>query len=320
MVLLEAYRLAAFSTYGLLHFTKGAYLKHMKSFREADTHVDMTGKNCIITGSNSGIGFETAKVLAARGATVYMICRNKERGEAAVSRIKSETGNENVHLKVCDMSSLDQVRRCVEEFSHSDFALHALVNNAGLMEHKRVITAEGLELNFAVNVAAVYTMTELLLPQLKKGAPGARVITVASGGMLTSPLMNDLQYEKGKFNGHAQYARNKRIQVALTEKWAEDHKGSGVGFYSMHPGWVDTPAVSTSMPQFQKTLQNQLRTADQGADTVIWLTTQPNELLKSGAFYFDRMEVTKHLPLCWTTYSSQLLNSVVDSIKSICKI
>ncbi|KAI5077303.1 hypothetical protein GOP47_0007127 [Adiantum capillus-veneris] len=320
MVLIQAYRTAAFSAFGILHFSRGAFLEHMKRFNEADTRVDMTGKNCIITGSNSGIGFETAKALASRGATVYMVCRNKERGEDAVSRIKSETGNESVHLKVCDLSSLDQIKHCAKDFATSNSPLHVLVNNAGLMEHERVITTDGLELNFAVNVVGVYAMTEMLLPSLKKAAPEARVITVSSGGMYTSPLTSDLQFEEGKFDGTVQYANNKRIQVALTEKWAEDFKGTGVSFYSMHPGWADTPAVAKSLPQFKDTFQNKLRTPEQGADTVVWLATQPNEKLNSGSFYFDRMEARKHLPFCGTVYTPQLLNSIVESIKSICKL
>lgn len=320
MVLVQAYRTAAFSAFGFLHFTKGAFLEHMKHFNEADTLVDMTGKNCIVTGSNSGIGFETAKSLASRGATVYMVCRNKERGEEAVSKIKSETGNESVHLKICDLSSLHQIKHCTTEFTSSNLPLHVLVNNAGLMEHERIVTADGLELNFAVNVAGVYSMTELLLPSLEKAAPEARVITVSSGGMYAAPLTSDLQFSEGKFDGTIQYARNKRVQVALTEKWAEDYKTRGISFYSMHPGWADTPAVAKSMPRFKSSLENKLRTPQQGADTVVWLAMQPNQNLKSGDFYFDRAEARKHLPLCGTTYIPQQINSIVDFIKSICKL
>lgn len=292
----------------------------MKNFNEADTRIDMTDKNCMVTGANSGIGFETAKSLASRGATVYMVCRNKERGEEAVSKIKSETGNKSVHLKVCDLSSMDQIKHCATEFTSSNSSLHVLVNNAGLMENERVITTDGLELNFAVNVVGVYAMTELLQPSLKRAAPEARVITVSSGGMYASPLTNDLQFEEGKFDGTVQYARNKRIQVALTEKWADDYKETGISFYSMHPGWVDTAAVAKSMPKFKSMVESRLRSPEQGADTMVWLATQPNEKLKSGSFYFDRAEARKHLPLCGTTYAPQQVNSIVESIKSMCKL
>ncbi|GJM98087.1 hypothetical protein PR202_ga15063 [Eleusine coracana subsp. coracana] len=105
-----------------------------------------------------------------------------------------------------------------------------------------------LELNFAVNVAATYTLTELVMPLLEKAAPDARVITVSSGGMYTEPLNKDLQFNDGNFDGTQQYARNKRVQVALTEWWSEKYRDKGVGFYSMHPGWADTPGVAKSLP------------------------------------------------------------------------
>ncbi|KAH9311595.1 hypothetical protein KI387_026630, partial [Taxus chinensis] len=93
-----AYRTAAFSIYGFTHFTRSAFQEHAKKFKSEDTQVDITGKNCIITGANSGIGFATAEALASRGASVYMVCRNKEKGEEALLEIRSKTGNANVHL------------------------------------------------------------------------------------------------------------------------------------------------------------------------------------------------------------------------------
>lgn len=280
----------------------------------------MSGKNCIVTGSNSGIGFATAKALASRGASVYMVCRNKERGVKAVSEIKSNTGNESVYLEVCDLSSLKQVKDFAARFTASNLPLHVLVNNAGLMEHERKTTADGLELNFAVNVASVYVMTNLLLSALEKAAPDARVITVSSGGMYTVPLLSDLQFDEGSFDGVAQYARNKRVQVALTEKWAEEYGPKGIRFYAMHPGWADTPAVAKSLPKFKQMFENKLRTSEQGADTVVWLALQPNHKLQSGGFFFDRAEARKHLPGCGTTYSPAQIDSIVASIRSLCSM
>ncbi|KAL5975113.1 hypothetical protein ACLOJK_031790 [Asimina triloba] len=190
------------------------------------------------------------------------------------------------------------------------------VNNAGLMESNRVITSEGLELNFAVNVAGTFAMTELLLPLLEKAAPDARVITVSSGGMYASPLTEDFQFSESKFDGTTQYARNKRLQVALTEKWAQMYNEKGIGFYSMHPGWAETPGVSKSLPDFEKKLSGRLRTSEEGADTVVWLALQPKEKLVSGAFYFDREEASKHLPLAGTKGSHALIESIYTRLRS----
>lgn len=278
----------------------------------------MDGKNCMVTGSNSGIGYATAEGLASRGATVYMVCRSVEKGEAAVSAIQAKTGNPNIHLEVCDLSSISEVKAFASRFSSQDKPLHVLVNNAGLVEHDRVITSEGLELNFAVNVAATYTLTESMLPLLEKAAPEARVITVSSGGMYTSPLTKDLQFSETNFDGTAQYARNKRVQVALTEKWAEMYSSKGVGFYSMHPGWASTPGVANSLPGFSEKLSGKLRTKEEGADTVVWLALQPKDKLVSGAFYFDRTEAPKHLALAGTAKSHAVIDTIIDSLRSLC--
>ncbi|GLJ26378.1 hypothetical protein SUGI_0508270 [Cryptomeria japonica] len=320
MFLAKAYRTAAFSIYGFTHFTKSAFEDHAKKFKPEDTQIDITGKNCIVTGANSGIGFATAEALASRGANVYMVCRNKEKGEAAISEIRSKTGSANVHLEICDLSSLKDVKAFASSFISKNQPLHVLVNNAGLMEHKRLTTIDGFELNFAVNIAGTFTVTELLLPSLDKTAPDARVITVSSGGMYSAPLTSDLQFSEGNFDGTIQYARNKRLQVALAEKWAELYGDRGIGFYSMHPGWASTPGVDKSLPDFSNRFRGKLRTAEEGADTVVWLALQPKDKLKQGQFYFDRAEAPKHLPLAGTKYSADQINSIVGTLRSLCAL
>lgn len=289
-------------------------------FTAEDMQFQMNGKNCIVTGANSGLGYATAEGLASRGATVYMVCRSKERGEAALSKIQSVTSNPNIHLEVCDLSSITELKSFASKFCSGDKPLHVLVNNAGVLENTRVTTPEGMELNFAVNVAATYAMTELMMPLLEKAAPDARVITVSSGGMYTTPLTTDLQFSESKFDGTIQYARNKRVQVALTEKWAETHSSKGIGFYSMHPGWADTPGVAKSLPGFSERLSGNLRTSEEGADTTIWLAIQPKEKLVSGAFYFDRTEARKHLPFAGTAGSHSAIDAIVDSLRSLCNL
>lgn len=189
-----------------------------------------------------------------------------------------------------------------------------------MLENKQITTSEGFEQNFAVNVLGTYSMTELMLPLLENAAPDARVITVSSGGMYTAPLTTDLQFSKGKFNSAEQYARNKRVQVALTENWAEMYKDKGISFYSMHPGWAETPGVAKSLPDFNKSLSGKLRTSEEGADTVIWLALQPKEKLTPGAFYFDRAEAPKHLMFSATRGSHSLINNIVEDLRSMSRL
>ncbi|KAL5714721.1 hypothetical protein ACHQM5_016643 [Ranunculus cassubicifolius] len=318
MFLQKTWRSTAFGLYGYLNFTKSAFLEHSKKFKEEDMQTQIEGKNCVVTGANSGIGYATAEGLAKRGANVYMVCRSKERGQAALTKIQADTGNQNVFLEVCDLSSIGEIKSFASRFTSKDQPVHILVNNAGLLEHNRVTTSEGLELNFAVNVAGTYSLTELMLPLLEKASPDARVITVASGGMYTSPLTKDLQFSESQFDGTVQYARNKRVQVALTEKWSEKYGNKGIGFYSMHPGWAETPGVSKSLPDFSKMLSGKLRTSEQGADTILWLALQPKEKLKSGSFYFDRSEAAKHLFLAGTSSSHAAIDSIIESLHSLC--
>ncbi|XP_073023703.1 uncharacterized protein [Primulina eburnea] len=320
MFLVKPWRALAFGVYGYKNFTKSGFVEHSKKFRPEDMEARIEGKNCIVTGANSGIGYATAEGLASRGATVYLVCRNKERGEAALSKIQAATGNKNVFLEVCDISLTSDVKSFASNFSSKDKPVHILVNNAGLLENNRLVTSEGFEMNFAVNVLGTYTVTELMLPFLEKAAPDARVINVASGGMYTSPLTDDLQFSGDKFDGVEQYARNKRVQVSLTEKWADKYKDKGIGFYSMHPGWAETPGVATSLPRFSKTLSGKLRTIEEGADTIIWLALQPKEKLVSGGFYFDRAEAPKHLPFAATKGSRVSIDSIVDQLHSFSNI
>ena len=150
-----------------------------------------------------------------------------------------------------------------------------LVNNAGVLPSQRTRSRDGFELTFAVNVLGPFVLTELLLGPLRR-AGGARVINVSSGGMYTARLdVEDLQLERREFDGAKFYAHSKRAEVALTEAWAQQPQADGITFLSMHPGWADTPGVSSSLPRFHRVMRPLLRDAHQGADTIVWLATSP---------------------------------------------
>uniref|UniRef100_A0AAQ5Z0W6 Dehydrogenase/reductase (SDR family) member 12 n=1 Tax=Amphiprion ocellaris TaxID=80972 RepID=A0AAQ5Z0W6_AMPOC len=266
-----------------------------KHFSAGDLEVNLSGRSFMVTGANSGIGKATAQEIANRGGTVHMVCRNKDRAEAARNEIVEQSKNQNVHVHIVDMSSARQVWEFAQSFSQNN-KIHVLINNAGCMVNQRELTDEGLEKNFATNTVGTYILTTALIPALKK-AEGPRVVTVSSGGMLTQKLnVDDLQSEKGTFDGTMAYAQNKRQQVILTERWASLHKE--IHFSSMHPGWADTPAVQSSMPSFHAKMQGKLRTEAMGADTVLWLAVSPAAAKQpSGLFFQDRKAVATHLPL-----------------------
>ncbi|MHA2163681.1 MAG: SDR family NAD(P)-dependent oxidoreductase [Candidatus Thorarchaeota archaeon] len=120
---------------------------------------EMSGKVCIVTGSNSGIGKETALALAKMGATVVMVARNQERGEKAQAEIIEKTGSTSVDLMLCDLASMDEIRRFASAFKNKYDRLDVLINNAGAVFSRRQLTVDGFESNLAVNHLAPFLMT-----------------------------------------------------------------------------------------------------------------------------------------------------------------
>lgn len=287
---------------GLREYTKSGYESAAKYFVAEDLQVDVKEKSYMITGANSGIGKAAALAIAKRGGTVHLVCRNKDRAEEAQTEIITNSGNERVFVHLLDMSDPKKIWEFAEKFKTQN-RLNVLINNAGCMVNKRELTEDGIEKNFATNVLGTYILTRALLPVLEN-EEGARVVTVSSGGMLVQKLdVSNLQFEKGTFDGTMVYAQNKRQQVILTEQWAKAYPK--IHFSVMHPGWADTPAVRLSMPDFYEKMKTRLRTEEQGADTVVWLTISPAAVKHpSGLFFQDRKPVSTHLPLAWTQSST----------------
>uniref|UniRef100_A0A7N9APD5 Dehydrogenase/reductase SDR family member 12-like n=1 Tax=Mastacembelus armatus TaxID=205130 RepID=A0A7N9APD5_9TELE len=301
---MSLYRNAIWFLNGIHHYTRKGYEAAAKDF-DKDLDVSVVGRSFMITGANSGIGRATAMAIAKKGGTVHMVCRNKDKAEEARADIVNVSGNTEVYVHIVDMSETRKVWEFAEAFKKQYPSLNVLINNAGCMVHKREVNAERLEKNFLFSMSlGVYVLTQTLIPLLQKSRD-PRVITVSSGGMLVQKLrVNDLQSETGCFDGVMVYAQNKRQQVVLTQQWAKAYPV--IHFSVMHPGWVDTPAVSTSMPQFHQMMGDRLRSVEQGADTIVWLAlSRAAARTRSGQFFQDRKHVPAHLPLAWTHSSSE---------------
>jgi len=310
------YRNVVWFCKGLQEYTKSGYEAASKHFIAADMDVDCKDRHFMITGANSGIGKCIATEIAKRGGTIHMVCRNPTTAEEVKNEIINETENQNIHLHLLDMSKSQDVYDFSKNFVENNKQLHVLVNNAGCMINTREMTDDGMEKNFATNTMAAYILTENLLPLMKR-TNDPRVVTVTSGGMLVQKLNpNNLQSENvDKFDGTMVYAQNKRQQVVITEQWAIKHPE--VHFSCMHPGWADTPAVRSSMPEFHEKMQGKLRTPLEGADTAIWLAIkQKLPENSSGEFFQDRKIVSKHLPLAWSKSSDKEVTSFMQQIES----
>jgi len=307
------YRNVVWFMKGMREYTKSGYEKASKQFNLNDLEVDCSGVSYMITGANSGIGKQAALEIAKRGGTIHMVCRNPKYAEEAQTEIKDASKNENIFIHILDLSDTKAVVKFATEFDQS---VNVLINNAGCMVNERTITESGLEKNFATNTLGTHILTE----KISKGSKLARVIIVSSGGMLTNKLdLTDLNFEKmNPFDGTMAYAQNKRQQVIMTQEYAK--KYPGIFFASMHPGWADTPAVRTSMPQFYEKMKNKLRTTEQGADTIVWLAisarAKENE---NGLFYQDRTAVPIHLPLAWTKSSAEECADLMKKLDEMAK-
>ena len=256
----------------------------------------MRGRNVLVTGATSGLGLAAAEGFAALGADVWLLARDPERGEAARASVATRAEG-TVRLEICDLAELASVRAFADRFTARVPRLDVLVNNAGVMTARRELSADGIELTFAVNVVAGFLLTERLLGALRAARPGpGRVINVSSGGMYAQRLRaGDLQSAHGDFDGTAVYARSKRAEVVLTELWAQRLSAGDVTVHAMHPGWADTPGVKSSLPRFYRITKPLLRSPAQGADTIVWLGSADRAAESSGGFWHDRRRRPVHL-------------------------
>lgn len=253
----------------------------------------MKDSTAVITGATSGIGLAAAERMAGLGARAVLIGRNPKKLEDAVDQVATRSGSEVVGYRA-DLSSLGEVRRLAAELLAQVERIDVLVNNASVLAPERISSVDGFELTLATNLLSPFLLTNLLIPQLVQSAT-ARIITISSGGMYTEGLdVPGLEMGADEYGGAAAYARTKRAQVVLTELWAEKLEGTGVVAHSMHPGWVNTPGVAASLPTFRRLTGPLLRTADQGADTIVWLASDAAALGSSGRFWMDRRPRPTH--------------------------
>lgn len=223
------------------------------------------GATVLVTGAASGIGLAAACGFARLGANVHTLTRD-----------------------TCDLSNLAAVNAFAHEFAAREPRLDVLVNNAGVMPPERTYSVDGHELMFATHVLAPLALTMLLLP--------ARVINVSSGGMYAKSLPedDDWESERAPYSPKKLYASTKREEVVITEMLAERLRGRGVVVHAMHPGWVDTEGLKRAMPTFRTIAGPILRTADEGADTIVWLGAAPEPGRSTGLFWHDRRARPTH--------------------------
>jgi len=252
----------------------------------------MHGKTCIVTGASAGIGQAIAQGLAARGAHVVLVCRSRARAEATQLAMRTATGNAAIDIALADLSSQAAIRHLAQELLRRYPRIHALINNAGVVNMSRTVTVDGIETVFAVNHLAYFLLTQLLLPRLVESAP-ARIVNVASDAHHWDTLdFDDLQNHR-RYRGLKVYGQSKLCNLLFTRELARRIAGTGVTVNSLHPGGVATGLGSNNgwwAVLIAKVLKPFLRTADQGADTAIYLTAAPEVANVSGRYFYNRRE------------------------------
>ena len=262
----------------------------------------MSGKICIVTGANSGIGKETALGLAQMGARVIMVSRNAEKGKAALEEIRRESGSSQVDLLIADMSSQASVRALAEQIQQKYPRLDVLVNNAGGAAPARTLSADGFELTLATNHLGAALLTLLLLDLLKASAP-SRIVNVSSSESQDARLdMHDLQFERRKYSAVAAYRQSKLLMNVFTFELARRLAGTGVTANCLHPGAVATNIWNPDLlpPLIGKLIVAVVKpfmlNSKQGAAVSLYLATSPEVAQVSGE-YFVKSKPAKSNPL-----------------------
>lgn len=237
----------------------------------------MKDKVFLITGATSGIGKITALEVAKLGATVVLVGRNKAKTEGVVKEIKEKSGNEKVSYLLADLSIQKEVKNLAEEFKQKFDRLDVLVNNAGLLMHKKELTPDNLEYSFATNHMAYFILTNLLLDLLKKSAP-SRIVSVASEAHRMGDLdFDDINFEKHSYSPWKAYGKSKLNNILFTYELADRLKGTGVTANCLHPGVVNTGFTFIDIPIVKPIVEAIVKpfllTPEKGAETQIYLAT-----------------------------------------------
>ena len=256
----------------------------------------LDGKTAIITGSNTGIGKETALDLARRGARVIMACRNLEKANAALKEIVEKSGNDNIVVKHLDLASLKSVREFADDINRNEDRLDILTNNAGIFGLQTLTkTEDGLEMTMAVNHFGHFLLTNLLLELLKKSAPSRVVIVSAMGHWLATKtgLLENMRVAKYSYSFLNVYQESKLANILFARELARRLQGMNVTANSLHPGVIATE-IARNLPTWIQVISAPIwpyfsKTPEQGAQTTIHLAVS-EELEATSGLYFSNCQ------------------------------
>ncbi|HEX4604574.1 MAG TPA: SDR family oxidoreductase [Candidatus Angelobacter sp.] len=248
----------------------------------------MRGKTIVITGATSGIGEVAAAELAARGARLVLVARDKARGEAEIVRLRAIAPNVDHSIHYADLSRLAEVKRVAAEIAAAETRIDVLINNAGALFASRQVTSDGLELTFATNHMSYFVLAHGLRERLRAAAP-ARVVNVASDAHKGEKLdFGDLQSAKD-YRGLHVYGRSKLCNILFTRELAKRWEGTGVTANSLHPGFVATRFGDQSggLLSFGVRIAKTFAISpEKGAETIVYLASADEPRSANGLYYY----------------------------------
>jgi NAD(P)-dependent dehydrogenase (short-subunit alcohol dehydrogenase family) len=270
--------------------------------------IPMNEKIILITGATNGIGLVTARELAKMGAQIVIVSRGAEKCALVTEQIKQETGNTNIEYIAADLSTHAGTQKVAHEFKKRHTRLDALLNNAGALFTSRQLSADGIEMTWALNHLSYFILTVLLLDTLKASGP-ARVVSVSSDAHQSGKInFDDLQMEKN-YMGLAAYQQSKLANILFTYELARKLEGTKVTANTLHPGLVNT-GFNKSNGALMKFAMGLLapfsRSPQEGAQTSIYLASSPEVEGVTGK-YFDESKAIPSSPASYNRANAERL-------------
>jgi NAD(P)-dependent dehydrogenase (short-subunit alcohol dehydrogenase family) len=247
---------------------------------------DLDGKSYLITGANTGIGRETARALANRGATVFIATRSEAKTKPVIDAIAAETGDpDKLRWLQLDLGDLASVRACADAFKQTGEPLHGLINNAGLAG-KRGLTESGFEAAFGTNHIGHFLLTDLLLDRLRESAP-ARIVIVSSDAHTGAKGIDwdRVRQPTRTRTGFPEYAVSKLANLLHAQELARRLDGDGVSTYALHPGVIASDIWRRVPWPIRPLIKRAMKTPEQGAQTSLYCATSPDLSTESGQYY-----------------------------------
>lgn len=249
----------------------------------------------IVTGANSGMGLATTIELARQGYHVIMACRSEQRGQQALQEALRQSGSTTIELMLCDLGSLDSIRRFAHSFNERFDTLDVLINNAGVVMVKRKETSDGFEQSIGINHLGHFLLTLLLIPPLRRAQQG-RIINVSSGAYKAGKIHFEDPHLHKRYNPIKGYAQSKLANVLFTRILARKVADSRITVNCLHPGAVGTSigvdrntGFGTRIMAFVGKLPFFL-TPEEGAKTAIYLATSPEVAGVTGKYFYQQKE------------------------------